>query len=77
MPDTLLVPEYLNTALVEDSIYYKIENIPIHKFIRSSFIDLFVKKGRPLTILVSLNLYRPTYYIIWHEPGSKTHSPYF
>lgn len=57
MPDTLLVPEYLNTALVEDSIYYKIENIPIHKFIHPPFVDLFVKKGRPQTILVTVLIY--------------------
>lgn len=61
MPDTLLVPEYLNTALVEDSIYYKIENIPIHKFIHPPFVDLFVKKGRPQTILVTVLIYTIIY----------------
>jgi len=46
LPDTVLVPENLNTTLIKDGSYYRVSKFPVHKFLDKQFIEAFVKSGR-------------------------------
>ncbi|KAG8319420.1 Ribonuclease P protein subunit p40 [Homalodisca vitripennis] len=56
LPDTVLVPEELNTALTKDSEYYKVDQLPIHRFLDKQFINFFVKSGQLFALSVGTQL---------------------
>uniref|UniRef100_A0A1B6GZ19 Uncharacterized protein n=1 Tax=Cuerna arida TaxID=1464854 RepID=A0A1B6GZ19_9HEMI len=56
LPDTVLVPEELNTVLTKDSEYYKVDQLPVHRFLDKKFIDFFVKSGRLFALSVGTQL---------------------
>ncbi|XP_057335528.1 ribonuclease P protein subunit p40-like [Microplitis mediator] len=52
LPDFKDIPVNLDRAIVEDTDYYKIIELPVHELINQEFIEAFVKKGE-LTLLSS------------------------
>lgn len=50
LPDFKDIPVNLDRAIVEDTDYYKIIELPVHELINQEFIEAFVKKGKSLFV---------------------------
>ncbi|CAL7943331.1 unnamed protein product [Xylocopa violacea] len=50
LPDTVRIPDELQTCISEDSDYYRVNGLNVSELINKEFIEAFVKKGE-LTLL--------------------------
>uniref|UniRef100_A0A1B6DCK5 Uncharacterized protein n=2 Tax=Clastoptera arizonana TaxID=38151 RepID=A0A1B6DCK5_9HEMI len=52
LPDTVIIPEELNSALSNNCDYYKLNNVSVSNFLDEEFINSFIKSGETTALCI-------------------------
>ncbi|XP_034952377.1 ribonuclease P protein subunit p40-like [Chelonus insularis] len=56
LPESNDVPEHLHEAIIEDSDYYKVEDLSVCDLIDKEFIEAFIKKGEVTLLSIDVRI---------------------